>query len=790
MLDTIKKIRDVASFLNDSSENETLDIMQEALEKKEYLISFMGQFSAGKSKLINNILQKDILPVHITETTAVITLIRYGESEYAEVTYKDGIEKQISVAESQQLWQSGAGEEITKIEAITIYLPNPLLKDGLIIVDTPGINTIINAHIQLTTELLNRSEKVVYVMGKSLTESDLKFIKKIQTCGLSTLFVRTHMDVINSAEETLKEAIAKENSALNDITKDPIFFISNESNSPLFQEINALRNYLQVTLADNVQEMLEISCKQRLAMISSKFAQELIQQKNSYQQLADGKMQEYQESKKKITDAMEQLDHQIEKRSANSQKKCQEAKEEAEELVQSVLKKTGNVIQKTLDNLSSNTTEKQIVNATEDCISEQCHKIQDIYMDCMENVIGEAQAEFKEILNKNFPNSDIDSYIPENIEETQEQLEILEEAMKKVNSFENEQQNTDAQIDALKETNAAMQEQFNAASAKRVEVENILKDYPAYEKKYKVIQEASNENEMKMRSIGNVLDFAMILIPGKAFTTVGAKALQGTAKVAAKVGVSAQKVRQIGTKARQLGKLARKANKADTILDVARVGQKVNAAATTHEARKNSPLKILDYFTLEYYFAKIGKHFDKKEITEVDREYEKDYYNKKAEIEKQVNESVQEELWQRMAMNQNMSEIRRLEMEKRLRQTRQAEADRELKKVKARIEQQKVATSRKKMCEFYIHTGIDIVNSFAEELQERMKDNFPKYVELYTASESVTIMNKLANQKQKLEALELEFGNLNSNQIHKKMQVYQEYISFLNDIMGNATEEI
>ena len=338
MLDTIKKIRDVASFLNDSSENETLDIMQEALEKKEYLISFMGQFSAGKSKLINNILQKDILPVHITETTAVITLIRYGESEYAEVTYKDGIEKQISVAESQQLWQSGAGEEITKIEAITIYLPNPLLKDGLIIVDTPGINTIINAHIQLTTELLNRSEKVVYVMGKSLTESDLKFIKKIQTCGLSTLFVRTHMDVINSAEETLKEAIAKENSALNDITKDPIFFISNESNSPLFQEINALRNYLQVTLADNVQEMLEISCKQRLAMISSKFAQELIQQKNSYQQLADGKMQEYQESKKKITDAMEQLDHQIEKRSANSQKKCQEAKEEAEELVQSVLK--------------------------------------------------------------------------------------------------------------------------------------------------------------------------------------------------------------------------------------------------------------------------------------------------------------------------------------------------------------------------------------------------------------------------------------------------------------------
>lgn len=790
MLGTITKIREIASFLNDSSEDEILNIMQEALEKKEYLISFMGQFSAGKSKLINNILQNEILPVHITETTAVITLIRFGESEYAEVTYKDGTEKQISIVESQQLWQSGTGEEITKIEAITIYLPNPLLKSGLIIADTPGINTIINTHIQLTTELLSRSEKVVYVMGKSLTESDLKFIKKIQACGISMLFVRTHMDEINFTEETLEEAIAKENAVLSDFAKESTFFISNESDSPLFKEINKLRNYLQVTLANDVQDMLENSCRQRLAVISEKFAQELLQQKLSYQQIADGKTQEYQENKKKITDVMEQLDHLIEKRSVNSQKKCKEAKADAEEMIQVVLGKTKNVIQKSIESLPSNTDEEQVANEVENCITEQCHKIQDIYMNCMEDIVGEARAEFREILTENFPDSNIDSYIPENIEETQEQLSALEDAMEKVSSYENEQQSTETQIEILKENSVVMQENINIASAKRSEVENILKNYPAYEAKYKVVQEASNANEMRMKKIGNIADFALILLPGKAFTAIGAKALQGTAKVAAKVGVSANKVAKIGSKAKKLGKLAQSANKADTALDIARVGKQLNDAAAAHEERKNSPLKILDYLSLEYYFSKIGKHFDKKEIVAVDKEYEKEYYNKKAEIERKVNESVQEEFQQRTAMNQNMSEIRRLEMEKRLRQTRQAEANRELKKVKTQIEKEKAATSRKKMYQFYINTGTEIVNNFTEELKERMKENFPKYVELYTASESITIMNKLAEQKQKLEILELEFVTLNPEQINKKIHTYQEYTNFLNEIKSNVSKEI
>lgn len=787
MFETIEKMWEVAAFLGDTNENETLDVMQNALEKKEYLISFMGQFSAGKSKLINNILQKQILPVHITETTAVITMIRFGETEYAEITYKNGQEEIITVDESQQLWQSGNSDKLADIEAITIYLPNDLLRNGLIIVDTPGINTIIDSHVQLTTELLNRSEKVIYVMGKPMTDADMKFIRKIEDCGISMLFVRTHMDSVIFAEETLDEVLNKEKALFEGLTTDPVFFVSNEQENHFFHEIDALRDYLQIKLADNVQASLENSCRQRIALIAAKFYQELTQQRLSFQQLTYDKTQEYNESKKKITDVMSQLDQQMEKRAARSSKICQEAEKEAEEEVQKAIQKTESSILNSLQNIPVENGLEQYEEVTKDCISECCHKIQNIYMNCMEHIVGDAREEFKEILKQNFPDSELSSYVPETIEETQEQLWAIEEVMEKQEQYAAEQEETDARINELKENAASIENEVKIAAEKRAYMEQTLKEYPAYEARYRVVQEASHKNEARMKTIGNILDFATILIPGSVFTKIGAKAVSGTAKIASKVGVSAGKLKKMENVAKTLqnsSKVIIKADNVDHILDMAKAGQKLTNAATVYQEKKNSPLKILDYLTFEYYFTKIGKHFDQDEITEVDKEYENAYYDKKSELEKQVDASVQEEMSRRIAMNQNMSEIRRLEMEKRLRQARQTEAERELKKVKARIEKEKAQMMHKKICDFYAKSGSDAVYNFADELKEKMKENFSKYVELYTASESVSIMQKLAEQKHKLELLESEFKALSPEQVQKKKQDFQTNSDFLKSLMA------
>ena len=66
-------LKEANKELNLSDEIKKLEQMEEIYDRKEYIVSFMGQFSAGKSYLINNLLKKDILPQGIVETTPILT---------------------------------------------------------------------------------------------------------------------------------------------------------------------------------------------------------------------------------------------------------------------------------------------------------------------------------------------------------------------------------------------------------------------------------------------------------------------------------------------------------------------------------------------------------------------------------------------------------------------------------------------------------------------------------------------------------------------------------------------
>ena len=89
MKEQISKLIEISEFLDDNESVIELKHLSEALEDNSYILSVMGQFSAGKSSLINNIFGKQILPVHKTETTAKITFIRYEQEENVDIFYSD-----------------------------------------------------------------------------------------------------------------------------------------------------------------------------------------------------------------------------------------------------------------------------------------------------------------------------------------------------------------------------------------------------------------------------------------------------------------------------------------------------------------------------------------------------------------------------------------------------------------------------------------------------------------------------------------------------------------------------
>ena len=144
--------------------NHSVKLIKDLSEKNNYLVSFMGQFSAGKSRLLNNLLGREILPVHGTETTPIVTFIRYGEDEKATVRYCDGREADIEVGEVAEIWQdSNKADEYGLIDIVNIeiFLKEDMLKNGLILADTPGINTIIS-HGVVDTPISSKFSSLIY----------------------------------------------------------------------------------------------------------------------------------------------------------------------------------------------------------------------------------------------------------------------------------------------------------------------------------------------------------------------------------------------------------------------------------------------------------------------------------------------------------------------------------------------------------------------------------------------------------------------------------------------------
>ncbi len=151
-----------------------LETVRENLDNL-FSIVFIGEFSTGKSSIINAILGEKILPEGITPTTDKITIIKHGN----------------------------AIEEYIENGNYYISVPENRLK-GFVIVDTPGTNVTIEQHEQITQEFIPKADIVFFVLGaeRAVTGSEAKLIKFIKEDWLKNIvFLLNKIDIVETDEE-------------------------------------------------------------------------------------------------------------------------------------------------------------------------------------------------------------------------------------------------------------------------------------------------------------------------------------------------------------------------------------------------------------------------------------------------------------------------------------------------------------------------------------------------------------------------------------------------------------
>ncbi len=162
-------------------------------------LAITGRVKAGKSTLINVLLNGDYAKVGVSETTATINIFKYGSPQSLDkpilCKFISGEEQWISRQELDDL--QGNSEiiisKISDIESLTYYLNDNRLKN-VTLIDTPGIDAVVgkngdahqeqteiylglrNRHKEQTIELSNNADAVVLLLGEVTYEGDVDFI--------------------------------------------------------------------------------------------------------------------------------------------------------------------------------------------------------------------------------------------------------------------------------------------------------------------------------------------------------------------------------------------------------------------------------------------------------------------------------------------------------------------------------------------------------------------------------------------------------------------------------------
>ncbi|WP_168190064.1 dynamin family protein [Caloramator sp. E03] len=177
--------------------------LREKLKNKEIIISVVGQFKRGKTTFINKVLGDDILPVAIIPITSVVTRLQYSPTSCAKVIFKNGEEKEVPLDNlSIYISEQENPNNQKEVEYVKIFYPSSILKEGIILVDTPGVGSIHKHNTDAAYSFIKNSDAIIFMLSvdSPINEIEREFLSAAKKYASKFYFVINKIDVINSSE--------------------------------------------------------------------------------------------------------------------------------------------------------------------------------------------------------------------------------------------------------------------------------------------------------------------------------------------------------------------------------------------------------------------------------------------------------------------------------------------------------------------------------------------------------------------------------------------------------------
>ena len=788
----ISNVLEIANWMGKTEDCGKLEWMENVLNERKYYLTFWGHFSAGKSKLINNILQRDILPVQSRETTALLTYICYGVEEKCWIHYEDGRSEEYGIEMVKKVFQNSEKvNHLDEIHHIEVWVNNELLQQGLILVDTPGINTVIQKHQQIAIDAIEQSGRIIYVLGSAPSSIDKEFISQIVKCGVEIIFVRTKCDTFKNEEESADCALQGDQRTLEELIGKTVQFIpvSNEKDTEYYANIEKLNKVLK-NLSVDIENELKRSVVGRLQVIIKQYESELHIMNTQLKQVIDGNTEQIKQEIEQCTYKMNKL---------------KSLSKDLEQKLQEHIKRTDREIRIELKSITENSVEKFKrkllgIDLVEDiekkahglCETEWKNVVYDIQKVLNRDYNGIVEMELKELSleaeNCEFPTfTEIRQDNSRLLETCKGRLLELKQEIEKLSSQRKENHDNLE----IKQQELAEDDYDEQMEILNRGLESIPSDIAMKVADYQPVQPSKI-----LKNIGNALDLALLVLPGEtvaagikggagAISKAG-KALTGAGKAtkvaeATKAGKTMleninviDRVRDTTYLLNNLFKNRRTSEKKTDVVDVI-----ANDVKDKIEERKKN-VNVLDMISVAYWMEKIGENFDQPPRMEVDYAIEHAKEEKRQEIMSQQEKLSEARIQKKIELGLIDSKEKELKIKQEEKQEILKRTEAEMSRISKELEEESHRKALAVFRERYINFFEENIYNASEKLSDTYLKLAIQNIPLYATRQNAELYRKIEERKIQMETLLTE----NTNDMQKLKCRLAECDKYLKAIEG------
>ena len=171
------------------------------LKRPATIVCIVGEFKQGKSSLVNGLLGQTLCPVDDDLATSALTLLRYGDEPGAVVRRKvddQAVAERVDIgAVADWATEQGNPGNRQQVERVEISVPSAMLKQGLVLVDTPGMGGLGAGHAAATLSFLPFADGLVLVSDASqeLSAPEIAFLRQASELCPTVLLAQTKIDL-------------------------------------------------------------------------------------------------------------------------------------------------------------------------------------------------------------------------------------------------------------------------------------------------------------------------------------------------------------------------------------------------------------------------------------------------------------------------------------------------------------------------------------------------------------------------------------------------------------------